>query len=377
MEYFNKKICDHQFIPIKTTSAIKISPQLNSSSFNTLNTHRSNKCIFHKKKISDLSINNKYFNLQRTNKKIEDDRPLTGISHVDSFEFSKHKLKKEHINCNDNVSHPNMILACDIFNNNSNNINLSNMTISPKKLEKYFNPNQISKENLSFKNKYIKIPEEKENIDINNITFKKPFYLSKNIKMRNNTTKEMNKKSKTDANNKNIKMNISSFNTINNKKIFNHLCHNISYHNNNQTDSISINKKSSVMNSYRIKNMKKQYKEIPYNYTKETIKSNRGLNSFKRQNLINDEYSENIININQKKYIIRSYNSNNTDINIIKEKLRKYMPLNKSNKDNNSKKNNKNSKKLISELDNEKNMIRAEFISQKNKPSIINYQFFK
>jgi hypothetical protein len=270
-----------------------------------------------------------------------------------------------------------MILACDIFNNNSNNINLSNMTISPKKLEKYFNPNQISKENLSFKNKYIKIPEEKENIDINNITFKKPFYLSKNIKMRNNTTKEMNKKSKTDANNKNIKMNISSFNTINNKKIFNHLYHNISYHNNNQTDSISINKKSSVMNSYRIKNMKKQYKEIPYNYTKETIKSNRGLNSFKRQNLINDEYSENIININQKKYIIRSYNSNNTDINIIKEKLRKYMPLNKSNKDNNSKKNNKNSKKLISELDNEKNMIRTEFISQKNKPSIINYQLFK
>ena len=184
IEYFNKRICGHQFIPIKTIGAIKISPQLNSSSFNTLNNHRSNKCIFHKKKISDLSINNKYFNLQKSNKKDEDDRPLSDITHVDSFESLKQKLKKEHISCKNNISHHNMILACDIFNNNYN-INLNNMKISPKNLEKYFNPNQISKENLSFKNKYIKIPEEKENIDINNITFKKPFFLSKNIKMRN------------------------------------------------------------------------------------------------------------------------------------------------------------------------------------------------
>ncbi len=374
--YFNKRVNDLKFVPAKKISEIILSPQFNSSSCNSLNNQiqnrRHNTCIFHKKKISDLFTNDKHNikNLKAIKKK-----PSLELSHVASFRYPKRKLNKQHNNNSGKIIKQHIInLSLNTINNNNNSINMTNMKISPKRLEKYFNPNQTSKEDLSYKFKYQKNPTETENIDINNVTFKKPFNNVKNIKLRNNSNKELNKKNKTDVNKKNSKniiplSNKNKYNN-NNNKIINNLSHNISYNHDKQTESILINNNSNIMKYYRIKNMIKKYKEIPCNRKKEKIRQNQNINSLKGETTINNKCDENIININQKKYIISYYNSKNTDINIIKEKLKKYVLLNNTKKDSKSKKYNVNNQKLLSEIDFKNNMING-FISPRNNQSNI------
>ena len=373
--YFNKRVNDLKFIPAKKISEIILSPQFNSSSYNSLNNQiqnrRHNTCIFHKKKISDLFANDKHNikNLKAIKKK-----PSLELSHVASFRYPKRKLNKQHNNSGKIIKQHIINLSLNTINNNNNNynINTTNTKISPKRLEKYFNPNQTSKEDLSYKFNYLKNPTETENIDINNVTFKKPFNNVKNIKLRNNSNKGLNKKNKTDVNYKNSKNVIPSSNknkNINNE-IINNLSHNMSFNNDKQIESILINNNSNIMKYYRIKNMIKKYKEIPFNRKKEKITQNKNINPLKGEITINNKCDENIININQKKYIIRYYNCKNNDINIIKEKLKKYVLLNNTKKDSRSKKYNVNNQKLLSEIDIKNNMINR-FISPRNNQSNI------
>ena len=390
VSYFNnKRNTNHKNIPIKKISEIELTPELTTyNSFNNQN-FRNKTCIFHKKKISD-SFDDKTIKNKKTinNKKSEDRKSSLILEHVDDFKYLRNNINHFYFNSDNNKHHNTTLswnkISVNKINNNNNKINPK---ISPKRLEKYFNPNQNNKNSLPYKTNYFKTPPEIQIIDINNIALKKPFKLVKYQKIRNNTVNEVNNINNTiSINNKNSKTITPSYsnNKNNSKKIINTLSQNISYNYDKQKDSSTVNNNkkkdknnnSDVMHFYKMKYMKNKYKQNPYNFSSEKINQKQKINSYREQRKILNEYNENIININQNKYIIKSYNSKNTDINIIKEKIRKYVlpikPL-KDNSFNHYSLNNYKNNNKINEIDIKKNLIEG-FISPKNKQSNVNYK---
>ena len=405
MTYFNKKLLNqknnlnNKISEIKLTEGFKSLDSINSKEI--INYINNNPKIFQKKKISDSFDEIK--SLQIPNNK---SNLIT--SYADNFIIPKNNTHKYFFSNGRNFKRHNEALSwtkININTINNNNLNVGHIynksKISPKRLEKYFNPNQINKNAYSFKRQYVKNPPDIQVIDINNITFKKPFKLVKNIKINNNSTSNI-KEINLNTNNINLKNNksiISSYydnNNIINKNKKQILSQNISYNDDkNQIETSSlINNKNKINSrnnkntfySYKIKYMKNKFKQNPYSFSNEKIKILHNVNSFNEKRKIKNEPDENInFNINnQNKYTINSYNIinniSNIDKNNQKEKIKKYLVQrssirNKKNKlyfSNNKPKeqniNNKNIEGILSPINKQSNISYQTSITE---PSII------
>ena len=411
IKLFNNKILHHRKIPttkindkILTHDLKSYDYYFNNKSIQTEinNNSNSNSTIFHKKKISDSFDDIK----RRKNYKEIRNRYLKNYqSYCIPIYNSKYKLaKKKNINnfffisaeYFKNQNNKALSWTKKDFNMNNNNINFEDtnkIKISPKQLETYFNPNSdFNQQNLIYKTQYLKSPSDNEIneiIDINNITFKKPFKLVKNIKKENYSFNGVTNHLNMYNNNRTIESYISNYN--NNKNTSN-LIQNLSY-NCKQNKSSIINHKKYITNindnnipnmiySYNIKNIKKKFRQDPYNFSYEKIKNLKNINSFKEPKKTRDEIIKKINN----KYIINTYNSrNNNKINIDKnsqEKNKKYIiqrfiRLNKINKNINTKNINNNNNINDNKIENNfnKKLISNNNSSQitKTEPSIINY----
>ena len=218
------------------------------------------------------------------------------INNSSTFSFSKNSLNNTSIN--------------------KHKVKKSN--ISPKRLEKYFLPNEMkSKGNFTSDKKRDKKPNsEFEIIDINNITFHKSFKSMKKVKTSesksSNSSKNNNKKKKNKKFVKNINYNYDNKTLLKRNKT------NINLIKDNTS-------KSNKSNFNKIKNKKNKFNKNIGSISKEKVKNNKSTNLIKEQKL-----NELIIkNNNQNKSLINfnSVKNENSYISkyIIKEKEKKYF----------------------------------------------------
>ena len=368
INYFNKRISHHRKIKTshmndpKSLQDLKIYASFSNNK--AFQNHRNNiNHIFQKKKIYDSFDDTKNVKNKKSIKKyfIRNNQSNSIINYEELLNNSKNKSQRFFFIDKECLNHNNTILSLTKLNTskNNNNINNMNMTkISPKKLEKYFEPNQFNTKIFSYRTQYLKPQQDKEMIDINNITFKNPFKLIKNKKLDNNTSNEINNTADTNfINDKRII--ISHFGNINNKNISKFLSQNISYKNETPNELLKKNevidkilKNNNINYSYNIKYMKTKFKQNPYSFSNEKIKILQKLNSFKEKMKsnknkcdINRNTSHNITEIN-------SYNTRNF-IN----KINIYKCFNTNNYINDSNIENSNYNKQILGLKNKQNNI--------------------
>ena len=405
MALFNKKILHHRRVPTTKISEIQLANDLKSyESFNNkaLQNYRiNNSNIFRKKIISDSfdDIKKSKNNKEIKNKNIYNNNSNFIPIYDSKFKLIKNNTHKYFFNSGDPLKNKTTTLSwtkIHINRNNNNKINFENlntMKISPKRLEKYFNPNQYNKNTFSYKTQYKSSSPDIEIIDINNITFKKPFKLMKNIKMENN--KEANNNNQSNINIKKDNKIITSYHdniiSLNNQKktkILSQNISNISYNNEKQKKTslkkninynLNINlNNSNMIYSYNIKQMKKKFRENPFNFSNEKTNYLKNINSFKEQKNNQNEYNENI-NSNKNKFIINSYNTrnynNDFEKNIEKERNKKYIIQRYIRNSNNYKKFNTNyNKNIILNENILENNCNYEFLSPKNRKNNMSYQ---
>ena len=400
--YFNnKKRYNHRRIP---TNKISDTNLVDVKSYDSMKKdiqayRNSNTPIFKKKKISDSFDDAKRM---KNHKKIENSKSYIITNYVDTLNIQKNTTHKIIFNSGGNFKHHNSALSWTNINFNKNNNNKNNKNniinnninkkISPKRLEKYFNPNQFKKNKIPFKTQYIKTPPDIEIIDINNITFKKPFKLIKNVKSDNNLVTEVNK-AESEININLNKNKISSYynNKMRIKKNAKILSQNISYNNDKGKDSSILNNKSKnnvtcrntknspdSIHSYNIRYMKNKFKQNPYSFSNEKIKILHNINSFNERRKSDNESKDNINYKNQNKFIINSYNNKNyitsLDKNNQKEKIKKYLVQRNSRKNkNNSIFMINNNNNALKETNIEKQIIEG-LINPTQKSGNISYQ---
>ena len=351
MAYFNKKIFRHRRAPTTRINGMKLTQEIKSyDSFNNkaYQYYRNkNAPIFQKKKISDS-----FDDVKKINKIIENNNNSLISNYIDRLNNTKNNSRKIVFNSGGNYRHKNSTLSWTKINiyrnkNNNNNKIISKTKISPKRLEKYFNPNQFNKNTMSLKTQIRKTPPGIEIIDINNITFKKPFKIIKKNDY-NNLVSEINKTNPNDNIINNNKSEIYSYynnkiSLINNIKKAKMLGQNISYNydtqkepsnlnNKNKNNSINVKNDSDIIHSNNIKYMKQKFRQNPYNFSNEKKKILDSINSFNGRRKSKNQYNENINNINQNAITINSYNNRNYNINMDKitqkEKIKKYLQKN-------------------------------------------------
>ena len=402
MTYFNKKIFNHRKMPttnkineIKLTHEFKSYDSLNNKTNYRYNSNQ----IFQKKKISDSFDEIRRVKIK---KHLVNNKSNLITNYADTFIIQNNNPQKYFFNSGRNLRHNNTTLSWTKANfNTNNNIKMNrhyNETkISPKRLEKYFNPNQFNKNTFSFKAQYAKSPPNIQIIDINNITFKKPFKLVKNIKSDNNLTDDMNKINMNNIKVKNDKRIITSYydnNKNNNYKNEHILSQNISYNYDKQKEISSIindkikkncrndnNNNSDMMHSYNIKYMKNKFKQNPYSFSNEKMKILHNNNSNNEKRKSKNESNENInFNNNSIKYEIKPYNNiiNNTNITDIdnnkqKEKIKKYLVQRNSLRNSKIKTHFSNNKIKVKEHNDDNKYIEG-VLSNRNKQNNISYQ---
>jgi hypothetical protein len=224
MNYFNKRISHHKRTPTFNINGNKFIEGLNSyNSSNIMNTqinanvNNGSNLIFHKKKISDSFDEIKIIKKQLAQRnKIMENNPYQ----YNSISNRNGLLHSPKFCLNNRIKNSHTSLSLHNSTNNINDIKNKKLKISPKSLEKYFNPNHINNNDISYKTHYYKPPSEIEVIDINNITFKKPFKTKKNNKTVENNSVNVGKENyDTNINSKNKKnMILSSCTNKINKK---------------------------------------------------------------------------------------------------------------------------------------------------------------
>ena len=384
--YFNKRVINNRKSAIKN-SEIKLTRELTSydnlKKYNINN--KKNTHIFQKKKISD-SFDDKSI---KNNKITRDNQLYINLNSIQTInsEYQNNNTQNFNLNSGENTKHHNITLSWNkITINNDNNNNNINTIISPKRLEKYFNPKKYNKKTLPYKTQYLKTQPESEIIDINNITFKKPFKLVKNIKKGNNSINEIIENNSTNTNTKNEKKIISPYTCHKkyNKKTINYLSQNISQNyekqkqsstinNNNTNDKNTINN-SNIINSYNIKYIKNQFKQNPFNFSNDKITPNQHISFNNIKQKIN-ENNEKINSISHIKYFINSYNNKTHYKNNQMDKNRKYIIQSRLQKENNFNSININNNR-INEINIKKNLIEG-FLSPKNGINNINLNITK
>ena len=333
MNYFNKRISNHKRTPTFNIKGPQLIEGLNSfNSSNIMNTqiysnvNNGSNLIFHKKKISDSFDEIKIIKkqLDQRNKIMENNLcpyPYDSISNRNG------QLHSPKFCLNSGIKHNHTTLS---FHNSKDDVNDNKnkkLKISPKSLEKYFNPNQINNNDISYKTHYYKPPSEIEVIDINNITFKKPFKTKKNNKTVENNSVNVNfgkENCDTDINSKNKKnVILSSYTNKINKKNEKLIGRNISYNFGKQklsSSSVSnnnkiLNKNSlNTINSMNIKYMKNIFKQNPYSFSNEKLNTSRS-NMIENRSFITPYYAR----------IYNYQNDKNKSKNIEQEKMKKYI----------------------------------------------------
>ena len=396
MMYFNKKVFNHRRMPTTNKiNEIKLTHEFKSyDSFNNKTNYRyNNNQIFQKKKISDSFDEIRRVKIK---KHLVNNKSKLITNFADTFIIQNNNPQKYFFNSGRNLRHNSTTLSWTKANlNTNNNIKINrhyNETkISPKRLEKYFNPNQFNKNTFSFKAQCTKSPPNIQIIDINNITFKKPFKLVKNIKSDNNLTSDMNKINMNNIKLKNDKRIITSYydnnhnNNYKNKQI---LSQNISYNYDKPKEISSIisdkskkncrndnNSNSDMMHSYNIKYMKNKFKQNPYSFSNEKMKilHNNYSNNEKRKS--KNQFNENI-NFNNE---IKPYNNIINNINITdidnkkqKEKIKKYLVQRNCHRNSKIKIHFSNNK--IKEKEHNDNKYIEGVLNNANKQNNISYQ---
>ena len=179
--YFNKRISNHKRTPTFNIKGPKFIEGLNAfNSSNIMNTqiysnvNNGSNLIFHKKKISDSFDEIKIIKnqLDQRNKIMEN---IPCPYPYDSISNRNGQLHSPKFCLNNGIKHNHTTLSFHNSTDDFGDIKNKKLKISPKSLEKYFNPNQINNNDISYKTHYYKPPSEIEVIDINNITFKKAF----------------------------------------------------------------------------------------------------------------------------------------------------------------------------------------------------------
>jgi hypothetical protein len=335
MNYFNKRISNHKRTPTFNIKGSKLIEGLNSyNSSNIMNTqiytnvniNNGSNLIFHKKKISDSFDEIKIIKKQLDQR----NKIMENISYpYDSISNKNAQLHSPKFCLNSGIKHNRTTLSLNNSTNNANDIKNKKLKISPKSLEKYFNPNQINNNDISYKTHYYKPPSEIEVIDINNITFKKPFKTKKNNKTVENNSVNIGKGSyDTDINSKNKNKNkrniiLSSYANKINKKNEKLMSRNISYNFGKEkqlSSSISnynksLNKNSvNTINSLNIKYMKNKFKQNPYSFSNEKLNTSKS-NMIENSSFITPYYAR----------IYNYQNDKNKSKNIEKEKMKKYI----------------------------------------------------
>ena len=335
MNYFNKRISNHKRTPTFNIKGPKLFEGLNSfNSSNIMNTqiysnvNNGSNLIFHKKKISDSFDEIKIIKKQLDQRnKIMKNNPCQYP--YDSISKRNGQLHSPKFCLNNGIKQNHTTLS---FHNSTDDvIDIKNkkLKISPKSLEKYFNPNQINNNDISYKTHYYKPPSEIEVIDINNITFKKPFKTKKNNKTVENNSLNVNvgkENCDTDINtNSKNKKNVilSSYKNKINKKNEKLMGRNISYNFDKQKQSSSsvanynkfLNKNSlNTINSMNIKYMKNRFKQNPYSFSNEKLNTSRS-NMIENRSFITPYYAR----------IYNYKNDKNISKNIEQEKMKKFI----------------------------------------------------
>ena len=323
MNYFNKRISHHKRTPTFNVNGNQLIEGLKSyNSPNIMNpqiiVNNGNNLIFHKKKISDSFDEIKIIKkqLDQRNKMLENS-PYNSISNRNGLNHSPKFC------LNTGIKHQQTtLLSLHNHKNSINGIKNKKLKISPKSLEKYFNPNQI---NNNYKTHYYKPPSEIEVIDINNITFKKPFKAKKYNKTVENNSVNVGKESyDMDINSRNKKnIILSYYNSKINKKNEKILGRNISYNFDKKkqlSSSItnynkSLNKNClNTINSMNIKYMKDKFKKNPLCFSNEKLKTSRS-NIIENSSFITPYYAR----------IYNYQNDKNKIKNIEQEKMKKYI----------------------------------------------------
>ena len=329
MNYFNKRISHHKRTPTFNINGNKFIKGLNSyNSSNIMNTqinanvNNGSNLIFHKKKISDSFDEIKIIKKQLDQrKKIMENNPYQ----YDSISNRNVLLHSPKFCLNSRIKNSHTTLSLHNSTNNINDIKNKKLKISPKSLEKYFNPNHINNNDISYKTHYYKPPSEIEVIDINNITFKKPFKTKKNNKNVENNSVNVGKENyDTNLNSKNKKnMILSSCANKINKKNEKIMDRNISYNFDKQkqlSSSItnynkSLNNNSlNTINSMNIKYMKNRFKQNPYSFSNEKSITSKS-NMIENRSFITPYYAR----------IYNYQNDKSKAKNIEKEKMKKYI----------------------------------------------------
>ena len=330
--YFNNRIPNHKRTPTFNIKGPQFFEGLNSFNSSNIistqiysNVNNGSNLIFHKKKISDSfdEKKKKKKQLDQRNKIMENNLcpyPYNSISNRNGQLHSPKFCLKS------GIKHNHTTFSFHNSTNDVNGIKNKKIKISPKSLEKYFNPNQINNNDISYKTHYYKPPSEIEVIDINNITFKKPFKTKKNNKTFENNSVNVNvgkENYDNDKNSNNKKNVILSYKNEINKKNEKLMGRNISYNFNKQKQSSSsvtnynkiLNKNSlNTIYSMNIKYMKNRFKQNPYSFSNEKLNISKS-NMIENRSFITPYYAR----------IYNYQNDKNKSKNIEQEKMKKYI----------------------------------------------------
>ena len=330
--YFNNRIPNHKRTPTFNIKGPQFFEGLNSFNSSNIistqiysNVNNGSNLIFHKKKISDSFDEIKIIKkqLDQRNKIMENNLcpyPYNSISNRNGQLHSPKFCLKS------GIKHNHTTFSFHNSTNDVNGIKNKKIKISPKSLEKYFNPNQINNNDISYKTHYYKPPSEIEVIDINNITFKKPFKTKKNNKTVENNSVNVNvgkENYDNDKNSNNKKNVILSYKNEINKKNEKLMGRNISYNFNKQKQSSSsvtnynkiLNKNSlNTIYSMNIKYMKNRFKQNPYSFSNEKLNISKS-NMIENRSFITPYYAR----------IYNYQNDKNKSKNIEQEKMKKYI----------------------------------------------------
>ena len=199
INYFNKRILHHRKIKTsymndpKSLQDLKIYASFSNNK--AIQYYRNNmNHIFQKKKIYDFFDDTKNVKNKKLIKKyfIRNNQSKSIINYEELLNCPKNKSQRFFFIDRVCLNHNNTILSLTKLNTCKNTNNINKTKIFPKKLEKYFEPNQFNTKIFSYRTQYLKPQQDKEIIDINNINFKNPFKLIKNKKLDNNTSNEIN-----------------------------------------------------------------------------------------------------------------------------------------------------------------------------------------
>ena len=286
---------------------------------NNMNSHDNFSYIFHKKNPSDSFDNIKLIKKKLDNKnKIIENKEHNLISSHCSFKHPEMYFNSCKASNKINNSSTFSFSKNSLNNTSINKHKVEKSNISPKRLEKYFLPNEMKlKGNFSSDKKRHKKPtSEFEIIDINNITFHKSFKSMKKVKTNESKSSDSSKNNNKNKKNKKFAKNITY--NYDNKILLKRNKTNI-----NLLDNTS---KSNKANFNKIKNKKNKCNKNFGSNNKEKVKNNKSINLIKEQKLNN----ELIIKKNNQNKSLVSFNSVKNDNSyiskyIMKEKEKKYF----------------------------------------------------